>query len=86
MQEYDSSINARTSKYEIGKKVGKMSRKFSPTPTPVVRAADGTIVRDHKEVTNIMIGTFASASEDGNYPAEFLQHKQRVEMQQLGFN
>ena len=63
-----------------------MSGKFTPTPTPVLRAADGTIVRDHKEVADLIVAIFASVSEEGNYPAEFRQHKQRVERQQLTFN
>ena len=58
-----------------------MSGKFTLTPITALRAADFTIVRDHKEVADMMIGTFARVSKDGNYPAEFEKHKQRVERQ-----
>ena len=84
-QDYVSSINMQTSRHEIWKKVGKIAGKFTPTPTPVLRAADGSIVRDHREVADVLASTFAEVSEEDNYPVQFLQHKQSVERCQLKF-
>ena len=81
-----SSINARTARYEIWKKGRKVSGKFTLTATPVLSAANVTIGRDHKEVADMMVGTFAIISEDSNCPAKFIQYKQRVEREELVFN
>jgi hypothetical protein len=85
-QEFVGSINSRTSLHSAWKKAAKISGKFSPTPTPVLKLPTGETVRAHDDVASQFAESLASVTGDQNYSNEFLRYKAREERKQLSFN
>jgi len=85
-ESYVSSINENTSQTEIWKKVKKISGKFTVTPSPILKTADGRVIRDDAEVAEELSSAFAEVSKVSNYSAEFQAHKKIIERTRLNFH
>lgn len=84
-QNYVSSINSRTSQSQIWKKVQKIHGKYTSTPNPLLKDANGTLFHDNFEVATMLAESFASVSHDRNYSPEFVRHKRQAERQHINF-
>jgi hypothetical protein len=73
------SINSKTSLHSAWKKAAKISGKFSPSPTPVLKLSTGETVRAHDDVASLFAESLASVTGDHNYSNEFLRYKARAE-------
>ena len=85
-ERYVSSITKRVSLHRIWKKVAKISGRFTPSPTPVLREVDGTLLTREEDVANRLVSAFASVSLDENYSEQFLRFKRQQEQQPMNFS
>ena len=84
-KDFISSITEKMPLKKVWKRIAKLSGKFSPTPTPIIKLPGGSTVREPADVANCIADTFSQVSGDHNYSDHFLTHKRKIEKQKLSF-
>ena len=80
-----SSINQDLSLHQVWERVQRINGKFAPTPLPVLRAADGSLLSDHADVATAFAEHFSRVSSDIHYTPQFLRHKNICEQRHINF-
>ena len=84
--DYVMSIKKRISMNKVGKKVQKISGKYTAKPTSVVKGENREIEADLEKNRNIIAASFAVLSDDTNQPQQFIRHKNIIEQQVINFD
>ena len=84
-QAFLSSINSRTSLHKIWKRVRKISGKFSPSPSLLLRTPDGSFISDPFAVATVVAEAFAGVSHPDNYNLVFRRFRHPAEIRPMVF-